>query len=47
MYEKPSLQRFGTFREVTRGGSSSGNFDSSHSNWRVLLYRKPQQVLRG
>lgn len=33
MYEKPTLQRYGTFREVTRGGSSSGNFDTSASNW--------------
>ena len=33
MYEKPFLQRFGTFREVTRGGSRSGAFDSSGSNW--------------
>ncbi len=38
MYEKPSLQRFGTFREVTRGGSRSGNFDSSHSNWAEFLF---------
>lgn len=33
MYQKPQIERFGTFRELTRGGSSSGNFDSSASNW--------------
>ncbi|TVR59516.1 MAG: lasso RiPP family leader peptide-containing protein [Gemmatimonadales bacterium] len=33
MYEKPCLTRFGSFREITRGGSRSGNFDTSASNW--------------
>ena len=33
MYEKPHLTRFGSFREITRGGSLSGNFDTSASNW--------------
>ena len=42
MYEKPTLQRYGTFREVTRGGSNSGNFDSSASNWIEFFFSGPR-----
>ena len=37
MYQKPSLQRFGTFREVTRGGTRSGFGDTGGGIWRFLL----------
>jgi hypothetical protein len=36
MYEKPDLQRFGTFREVTQGGVSSGWGDTTGGIWRFL-----------
>lgn len=41
MYQKPQIERFGTFRELTRGGSTSGNFDSSASNWIQFLFTGP------
>ena len=37
MYHKPSLQRFGTFREVTRGGTHRGFGDTSGGIFRFLL----------
>jgi len=39
MYHKPSLQRFGTFREVTRGGIEPGFGDTSGGIRRFLLTR--------
>lgn len=39
MYQKPELQRFGTFREVTQGGTSSGFGDTSAGVWRFLTTR--------
>ena len=33
MYEKPTLVRFGSFRELTKGGSLVGNFDSAGDAW--------------
>ncbi|TVR59520.1 MAG: lasso RiPP family leader peptide-containing protein [Gemmatimonadales bacterium] len=29
MYQKPTLQRFGTFRELTRSGQTAGVGDSA------------------
>ncbi len=37
MYEKPELQRYGTFREVTQAGTSSGIGDTTGGIWRFLL----------
>jgi hypothetical protein len=39
MYQKPSLQRFGTFREVTRGGVRRGFGDSSGGFFRFIHTR--------
>jgi hypothetical protein len=36
MYQKPELQRYGTFREVTQAGDSSGFGDTSGGIWRFL-----------
>jgi hypothetical protein len=36
MYEKPCLERFGTFREVTLAGTQSGFGDTSGGIWRFL-----------
>jgi len=33
LYEKPSLTRIGSFREVTRGGTFGGAFDNQADNW--------------
>ena len=38
MYEKPSLQRFGTFRDLTRAGLTAGTGDPS-SSW---AFTEPQ-----
>lgn len=41
-YEKPSLIRFGSFREVTRGGGRAWALDFAASTWReFLLHRTP------
>jgi len=36
MYQKPSLRRFGTFREVTRAGTMSGFGDTGGGIYRFL-----------
>jgi hypothetical protein len=36
MYSKPTIQRFGTFREVTRAGASSGFGDTTGGIYRFL-----------
>jgi len=36
MYSKPTIQRFGTFREVTRAGTRSGFGDTTGGIWRFL-----------
>ncbi len=44
MYVKPSLTRYGSFREVTRGGSSPGIGDITH-DWRDLFREWPDWEL--
>jgi len=39
MYTKPTVQRFGTFREVTRSGNHSGWGDTTGGIWRFLSTR--------
>lgn len=41
MYQKPSLQRFGTFREVTRSGTQLGFGDTSAGSWIAFLITSP------
>lgn len=36
MYQKPVVQRFGSFREVTQAGTSGGIGDTSGGIWRFL-----------
>jgi len=38
MYEKPSLTRIGSFREVTRGGTFGGVFDNAADNYFELFF---------
>jgi hypothetical protein len=40
MYQKPSLVRFGSFREVTRGGPVAFALDFSASNLRDFLFNE-------
>lgn len=37
MYQKPSLERFGTFREVTRSGTQWGFGDTGGGLWQFFL----------
>lgn len=36
MYEKPRIERFGTFREVTQAGVEAGFGDTTGGIWRFL-----------
>ena len=36
MYQKPVVQRFGSFREVTQAGTESGFGDTTGGIWRFL-----------
>lgn len=38
MYEKPSLSRYGTFREVTRGGPVAFDIDTAANGLRDLFF---------
>jgi hypothetical protein len=40
MYKKPSLERFGSFRELTRGGSFPASGDTT-GNWFADLITGP------
>ena len=39
MYSKPTLQRFGSFREITRSGTHSGWGDTTGGIYRFLTTR--------
>jgi len=41
MYVKPSLTRFGSFRELTRGGPLSLDIDSAGGLWDTLFHTEP------
>jgi hypothetical protein len=41
MYVKPSLTRFGSFREVTRGGDWAWAIDSAGGIWDTFLHTEP------
>jgi hypothetical protein len=42
VYEKPSLVRFGSFREVTLGGRERGHFDFAADNiWEFFFTPTP------
>lgn len=40
MYEKPSLVRFGSFREVTRGGEGAWSLDWAADSWREFFFHE-------
>jgi hypothetical protein len=43
MYQKPSLVRFGSFRDVTRGGGWAWALDWAADSWReFLLHETPR-----
>ena len=39
MYQKPVVQRFGTFREVTQSGVAWGFGDTGGGFWQFILTR--------
>lgn len=39
MYKKPTIQRFGTFRDVTRAGTQAGWGDTTGGIYRFLTSR--------
>jgi hypothetical protein len=41
MYEKPTLQRFGTFREITLAGVEFGYGDPGGGYWKFEVYSPP------
>ncbi|HEU5208839.1 MAG TPA: lasso RiPP family leader peptide-containing protein [Longimicrobiales bacterium] len=42
MYQKPSLKRLGSFREITRGGGFAWALDFAADGWReFLLHETP------
>lgn len=38
MYEKPTLVRFGSFREVTRGGPWAWGLDFAADSWKDFFF---------
>lgn len=40
MYEKPSITRFGTFREITRGGPRDWAIDLAADSWKELFFQQ-------
>jgi len=41
MYRKPALTRFGTFRDLTRGGPVALDLDTAGGYWDTLFHTDP------
>lgn len=47
MYRKPALTRFGTFRDLTRGGPVALDIDTAGSWYNFLFHTEPKPPADG